>query len=532
MGGLQLMKQIKLLLGLLVVVSLLGLGCSFGGNPASQNTSSTACTVNSNCSTGQICQNGACVAQNTGCTTNADCSSGQICQSGSCVNTSSSVPAAPTNLTATAVSFSEIDLTWQDNSNNETGFGIERKTGSGGSYTLITTVGANIISYADIGLLSGTTYYYRVYAYNTSGNSSYSNEINATTYVSGWLPTSINGAPVPRSLFAEQWTGTKMIVWGGSQSGPPWLNTGGIYDPGMDTWISTSTINAPSPRDAFASLWTGSKMIVWGGRQSGPPWLNTGGIYDPAADTWTPTSTTNAPSARYDTGSVWTGSKMIVWGGVDNSWNHVNTGGIYDPTTDTWSSTSTVNAPSGREAWGINWIWTGSKMIVWGGTVAGPGTNNFLNTGGIYDPSTDTWSSTTTAGAPSPRGGCVILWTGNKMIVWGGYDGTNYFNDGGMYDPDTDSWTSITTTNAPSPRDINSGVWTGSKMIVWGGCNATGCFNDGGVYDPSADTWIATTTLNAPSPRNTYAIWTGTQMIVWGGSAGTNYFNSGGRYTP
>ena len=318
----------KILALTMVLLTTTSTGCSLGGNPASQNTSSTACTVNSNCSAGQICQNGACVAQNTGCTTNADCIAGNICQNGSCVNTSSSVPAAPTNLTATAVSFSEIDLTWQDNSNNETGYSIERKTGSGGSYTLITTVGANIISYADTGLLSGTTYYYRVYAYNTSGNSSCSNEINSTTYVSGWLPTSINGAPVPRSLFAEQWTGTKMIVWGGSQSGPTWLNTGGIYDPGMDTWISISTINAPSPRDAFASVWTGSKMIVWGGCNA-TGCFNDGGVYDPATDTWMSTTTLNAPSPR-NTYAVWTSTQMIIWGGSAGT-NYFNSGGRYTP---------------------------------------------------------------------------------------------------------------------------------------------------------------------------------------------------------
>jgi transcriptional regulator CtsR len=94
------------------------------------------------------------------------------------LNPSSST--APSNLTATAISSSQINLTWQDNSSDETGFEIERKTGSG-SYSQIATVGANVASYSDTYLSAGTTYYYRVRAYNAAGNSDYSNEALATT---------------------------------------------------------------------------------------------------------------------------------------------------------------------------------------------------------------------------------------------------------------------------------------------------------------------------------------------------------------
>jgi parallel beta-helix repeat protein len=88
---------------------------------------------------------------------------------------------APSNLTATTISASQIDLSWADNSNNETGFEIERKTGTGGTYSLIDTVGADTTAYSDTGLLPGTTYYYRIKAYTDDADSSYSNEINDTT---------------------------------------------------------------------------------------------------------------------------------------------------------------------------------------------------------------------------------------------------------------------------------------------------------------------------------------------------------------
>ena len=61
-------------------------------------------------------------------------------------------------------------------------------------------------------------------------------------------------------------------------------------------------------------------------------------------DTWTPTTLTNAPTARIIHTAVWTGSEMIVWGGLMAA-RHLNTGGRYNPSTDSWTATSTTNAP-------------------------------------------------------------------------------------------------------------------------------------------------------------------------------------------
>jgi hypothetical protein len=90
-------------------------------------------------------------------------------------------PTAPSNLTATAISTTQINLSWKDNSVNETGFKIERKIGVYGTYAQINTTNANITNYSDSGLTPSTTYYYRVRATNANGNSAYSNEASATT---------------------------------------------------------------------------------------------------------------------------------------------------------------------------------------------------------------------------------------------------------------------------------------------------------------------------------------------------------------
>ena len=81
-------------------------------------------------------------------------------------------------------------------------------------------------------------------------------------------------------------------------------------------------------------------------------------------------------------------------------------------------------------------------MVVWGGSFYHDPVITFLNTGGRYDPSTDSWVATSTTNAPSARASHTAVWTGSEMIVWGGFDGFNGFvvNTGGRYDPSTDTW--------------------------------------------------------------------------------------------
>jgi hypothetical protein len=81
------------------------------------------------------------------------------------------------------------------------------------------------------------------------------------------------------------------------------------------------------------------------------------------------------------------------------------------------------------------------------------------------------------------------------MIVWGGSSGgSNLLNTGGRYDPSTDSWTATKTTNAPAARDAHTAVWTGSQMIVWGGSDINGNgLNTGGRYCGGVQVTVQTT---------------------------------------
>lgn len=118
--------------------------------------------------------------------TDAGFDTGNAVQIGSDIqppNPTPTAPAAPSNLVATAVSASQINLRWTDGSNNESGFKLQRRPSSTNTWTDIsTTVAANGTAFSNItGLSAATTYFYRVAAFNSTGTSAWSSEASATT---------------------------------------------------------------------------------------------------------------------------------------------------------------------------------------------------------------------------------------------------------------------------------------------------------------------------------------------------------------
>ena len=266
-------------------------------------------------------------------------------------------------------------------------------------------------------------------------------------------------------------------------------------------------------------------MVIWGG--SDGQLLDSGGRYDPTADTWTATSTVGAPEPRRNYTAVSTGARMLVWGGDvydsdTGATTYFGSGGEYDPATDSWTATSTVDAPEPRS--GHSAVWTGSRVVVWGGR----GETGDVNSGAQYDPLSDAWQATSTGWpVPPARAGHGAVWTGVEMIVWGGGN-----NTGGRYDPLTDGWVRTSTVNTPSSPG-RSAVWVGSRMVVWGGRESgVGYLNTGGRYDPATDSWEPTSTQRAPSGRGSFTtVSTGDYMMIWGGWFAYNVqYNTGGRY--
>ena len=348
-----------------------------------------------------------------------------------------------------------------------------------------------------------------------------------------WSNGILGSHPDPRTRATAVWTGTEMIVWGGAVGGTSVANTGGRYDPSIDEWRPVSTVGAPSARLDHTAVWTGTRMIVWGGK-TGDPSTNTGGQYDPATDTWSAMTTVNAPSVRSRHAAVWTGSVMVVWGGGSSYGDPpVTGGGRYDPLNDSWTPIAIAGSP--KITYAPNAVWTGSRVLVWGGLV--PAGDPDTPYGGQYDPMNDVWSPMSTINEPSHRNFHTAVWSGQEMLVWGGYSlASPALDTGGRYNPATDTWTSIPVAQStPQARAFHAAVWTGDRMVIWGGRNGSPTFDDlrtGGTFDPATNTWSATSVYSVPLGGGyTSAVWSGDRMLVFGGGSWTAN-GEGGSYDP
>jgi len=120
-------------------------------------------------------------------------------------------PAAPSNLGASSISYYMIGLTWNDNSNNETGFEVWRATASAGPFATIGTTGPNVVAYTDSTASASTTYYYKVRALGQYGQSAFTTTANAKTAA---LP------PAPKAPY-----GVKATVLGSSSISIVWKDS-------------------------------------------------------------------------------------------------------------------------------------------------------------------------------------------------------------------------------------------------------------------------------------------------------------------
>jgi N-acetylneuraminic acid mutarotase len=310
-----------------------------------------------------------------------------------------------------------------------------------------------------------------------------------------WSPTSSAGAPAPRQSHTAVWTGTEMIIWGGTNDAKL-FNSGARYNPSTNSWSATNLSRTPIAREGHTAVWTGTEMIIWGGSCCLERELDTGGRYNPSTNSWVYISRKGAPSARFGHTAVWTGTEMIIWGGFSSFTfrRGLNDGGRYNQSTNSWNAISSKGAPERRARHTA--IWTGKQMVIWGGCSPDRFDPDLffcrgINTGGRYDPNTNSWVATTKTHAPKARLEHTAIWTGKQMIVWGGR-ACDFFcggtNTGGRYNPSTNSWVSTSIKGAPSVRFWNTAVWTGKEMIVWGGFLN---LKTGGRYSPS-NTWKPT----------------------------------------
>ena len=160
-------------------------------------------------------------------------------------------------------------------------------------------------------------------------------------------------------------------------------------------------------------------------------------------------------------------------------------------------------------------VWTGERLVVWGGSVyTGYSDEVSQSNGFTFDARTRRWASM----APSPLGPRMVpaaVWTGDEVLIWGGLsDNGDFLDDGAAYDPESDTWRALP--QAPISARTPMFVWTGRELVVWGtAVRMDEPFRDGAAYDPSMNSWRTIATAPVELTDAT-AVWTGEEMIVFG----------------
>ena len=315
------------------------------------------------------------------------------------------------------------------------------------------------------------------------------------------------------------WTGNELLVWSKptySALSPPRVSRLGYYNPMTGAWRFERAADFPTILSSLASLpvfASGTAFVAIGGSDIYG--------YDVGQRLWRSIAPLplNEPRAEQ---LVSLGAKLFVHFRPPSQppLEVLSVGAIYDPESNSWRGVSGTAAPSPRIRSAT--IWTGDRVMVWGGRVFPEeleGTTRFLNTGALYDPSFDRWTEISLAGAPSVRELPSLAWTGKEVIVFGGV--TSEFQiTGGAFDPQANRWRPIKNGPLPAnPNPIRSRcVWTGTEVLFLNGTRIDS-------YDPFHNEWAP----NAEQPNYPDSLadgpinWTGMEMIGWDGRSSTGY---------
>lgn len=232
------------------------------------------------------------------------------------------------------------------------------------------------------------------------------------------------------------WTGREAIVWGGVCCDGT-SNRGVAYSPAANTWQALPDAPLIRRRNAMGA-WTGKELIVAGGMSrpaSGPsPQIDgDGAAYNPVTRTWR--KLPPMPAARYDGTALWDGTEVLFLGGYATTGSSPAARGLaYKPATNQWRVLPAMQyARSGFAA-----VWTGHQALVWGGLTGPAPARVPLLHGEAYDPATNRWTALPQSPLPG-RASPAAVWTGTEMIICGGSvpgePEVTIFTDGAAYTP-------------------------------------------------------------------------------------------------
>lgn len=285
-------------------------------------------------------------------------------------------------------------------------------------------------------------------------------------------------APVPpRRNSSAVWTGTEVVVWGGgsgSSSRDGIRADGAAFNPTTSAW-RTLPPSPIGPRGGHVAVWTGAEMIVWGGwrplgpREAPAAWTD-GAAFNPTTNTWR--RIPEAPIvSRIGVGATWTGTELVVVGGTSAGGpGQAAIGAAYDPARDTWRVLPDLPVSGMTDGWAA---WTGREVLYWRpvGAVVVAGEARPTPQLFAYDPEADRWREAARPDATFDLrwDGAAVEWAASELIVVSGppIEDSQPRLQAIAYEPARDTWRRVAETKHRAAFVPHSrALWTGRELVT------------------------------------------------------------------
>lgn len=343
--------------------------------------------------------------------------------------------------------------------------------------------------------------------------------------------TTISSLTTPRHAHTTTLLSSgKVLVAGGEKT---WysgiLSSAELYDPSTNSWGSAGSLTVPRVYHT-ATLLPSGKVLVTGGRGSDGstgPNLPTAELYDPDTNTWSTTGSL-ATARRQHTATLLPSGKVLVVGGTSSGGGgpFLSSAELYDPSTGTWSSGGSLIGP--RYSHTATLLPSGKVLVTGGFGPYSDSMHAYLPTTELYDPDTNSWSSTGNLAVGRLYATATLLPSG-KVLVVGGYSSSGFTTNSGsgfvlatdsaeLYDPTVGTWSMAGGLNN-ARNNHTATLLPSGKVLVTGGAGPYGTTNltsliTTELYDPYTNRWTSTDNLPSPVESHTATLLASGSVLV------------------